>query len=708
MRGSFRPPGGRYKERRRPPPVDGPPRSVKERLDRRYDPRCDNLGDWAAAGGAVARPHTTAGVSVQRSLRLGAQKFSRVKRSAALAALARAEDQARLIEAEARSPPPKTYRAPRTTTRPATVAFTRQLKPVARAATPKDGTRPASKASERPSTAPEPGQDVENDADEEAAFSKHARDRWDAVAAEAAPAPEGWPSNWPRLGGEGWAAFPGGASTVDERYDGRAGFYRLLKECREAGDAAAFRALAAWTSGSAKYRDLVAAAERAGTGPVPILALRLADAEAPPAVVEAALEACHALAPHDDVLNALAKAHVPKRACAAITRAADAGEERILRHGCLVLEMCVRTDGASHNFGELFAAASRALEAATGASVEAACALVAALASNADENQLTKMLPIVPMLERVAQSGSKEKIYERQAANSALQKLEFAACPTVEELMAAPPTDDEDPAEVERKRIEAERDATETKFLETPGAAHARALVKACDLGGPGKAQLTLQEVELARSNAAYGDFVKWLLRDRAREFKRRAVEMALGITELTAAFADFQALMRAARLAREEAVQEVARRRDAAVDEAREAELERKRLRKERAEKREAALRKISPAEWAARAVLKDADDSGNGEVSKNELESCLARRSKFRAFVTWLLRDFRGRTIDLTGLTQQVRVYLREVHDDDALTAVARRPDNTYPSVTPRAARVSHDDSSLDGSIRIEISSR
>ena len=47
---------------------------------------------------------------------------------------------------------------------------------------------------------------------------------------------------------------------------------------------------------------------------------------------------------------------------------------------------------------------------------------------------------------------------------------------------------------------------------------------------------------------------------------------MALGITELTAAFADFQALMRAARLEREEAVQEVARRRDAAVDEAREA----------------------------------------------------------------------------------------------------------------------------------------
>ena len=82
MRGSFRPPGGRYKERRRRPPGDGPPRSVKERLDRRYDPRCDNLGDWAAAGGAVARPHTTAGVSVQRSLRLGAQKFSRVKRSA--------------------------------------------------------------------------------------------------------------------------------------------------------------------------------------------------------------------------------------------------------------------------------------------------------------------------------------------------------------------------------------------------------------------------------------------------------------------------------------------------------------------------------------------------------------------------------------------------------------------------------------------------
>ena len=99
-------------------------------------------------------------------------------------------------------------------------------------------------------------------------------------------------------------------------------------------------------------------------------------------------------------------------------------------------------------------------------------------------------------------------------------------------------------------------------------------------------------------------------------------------------------------------------------------------------------------------------ADDSGNGEVSKNELESCLARRSKFRAFVTWLLRDFRGRTVDLTGLTQQVRVYLREVHDDDALTAVARRPDDTYPSVTP--PRVSHDDSSLDGSIRIEISSR
>ena len=121
---AFRPPGGRYKERRRRPPVDGPPRSVKERLDRRYDPRCDNLGDWAAAGGAVARPHTTAGVSVQRSLRLGAQKFSRVKRSAALAALARAEDQARLIEAEARSPPPKAYRAPRTTTRPATAAFT--------------------------------------------------------------------------------------------------------------------------------------------------------------------------------------------------------------------------------------------------------------------------------------------------------------------------------------------------------------------------------------------------------------------------------------------------------------------------------------------------------------------------------------------------------------------------------------------------------
>ena len=183
---------------------------------------------------------------------------------------------------------------------------------------------------------------------------------------------------------------------------------------------------------------------------------------------------------------------------------------------------------------------------------------------------------------------------------------------------------------------------------------------------------------------------------------------MALAVDELTTAFADFQALMRAARLAREEAVQEVARRRDAAVDEAREAELERKRLKKERAEKREAALRRISPAEWAARAVLKDADDSGNGEVSKNELESCLARRSKFRAFVTWLLRDFRGRTVDLTGLTQQVRVYLREVHDDDALTAVARRPDNTYPSVTPRAARVSHDDSSLDGSIRIEISSR
>ena len=76
-----------------------------------------------------------------------------------------------------------------------------------------------------------------------------------------------------------------------------------------------------------------------------------------------------------------------------------------------------------------------------------------------------------------------------------------------------------------------------------PGAAHARALVKACDLGGPGKAQLTLQEVELARSNAVYGEFVKWLLEDRAREFKRRAVEMALGITELTAAFVDFQAL---------------------------------------------------------------------------------------------------------------------------------------------------------------------
>ena len=74
---------------------------------------------------------------------------------------------------------------------------------------------------------------------------------------------------------------------------------------------------------------------------------------------------------------------------------------------------------------------------------------------------------------------------------------------------------------------------------------------------------------------------------------------MALAVDELTTAFADFQALMRAARLAREEAVQEVARRRDAAVDEAREAELERKRLKKERAEKREAALRRQSKTDF-------------------------------------------------------------------------------------------------------------
>ena len=78
---------------------------------------------------------------------------------------------------------------------------------------------------------------------------------------------------------------------------------------------------------------------------------------------------------------------------------------------------------------------------------------------------------------------------------------------------------------------------------------------------------------------------------------------MALAVVSSSTAFADFQALMRAARLAREEAVQEVARRRDAAVDEAREAELERKRLKKERAEKREAALRRISPAGRAASA---------------------------------------------------------------------------------------------------------
>ena len=78
--------------------------------------------------------------------------------------------------------------------------------------------------------------------------------------------------------------------------------------------------------------------------------------------------------------------------------------------------------------------------------------------------------------------------------------------------------------------------------------------------------------------------------------------------------------------------------------------------------------------------------------------------------AFLTWLLADFRG-VVDVHALTAHVRVYLREVHDDDALNAVARRPDDTYPREKPARRpefRVSHDDASLDGSIGIEISPR
>lgn len=715
MRGSFRPPGGRYAPTERPPGAGPTPLSVKEQLDRRYAPRCDALQDWAAAGGPTVRPRTTVGVSIRRSLRLGASKFKSVKRSKALAVVVRAERAAASAAAEARAPPPRLPR-PRAARRPATVAAAPPA-PVA-AAVAQEEVRPATAASERPATAPELREAVENDADEEAAFLRHAQDRWDA-APSAAPAPEGWPSGWPRVGGEGWVRFPGGLCEVDEAYDGRAGFYRLLKACREAGDAAAFKALAAWTSGSAKYRDLVAAAERAGTGPARVLAMRLEAAtrvaalesgEAATLVVAAALEACHALAPHPALLAALAKANLPKRVCAAVTRAADLGEAGgdTLRHGCLFLELWVRADGPAALFAEIFESAGRALAAARASGVEAACALVASLAAKADDAQLTHMLALVPALEQVTASSSKEKIYERQAANAALQKLSLIACSSVEALMARPPEAKEDPAELERRRLEAEREAKELAFLETPPVDHARALVKACDSSK--NAKLTLGEVQMAASHKTYGEFVAWLVDGRAREFKRRAVEMALSVTELAPAVADFQELIRATRRAREEDFQARARRRDAAVDEEREAALARTEATRRRAAEKEAALRRISPAEWAARRVMRDADDSGNGEVSKNELQSCLARRSRFAAFLTWLLADFRG-VVDVQALTAHVRVYLREVHDDDALNAVARRPDDTYPREKPARrpeSRVSHDDASLDGSIRIEISSR
>jgi len=291
---------------------------------------------------------------------------------------------------------------------------------------------------------------------------------------------------------------------------------------------------------------------------------------------------------------------------------------------------------------------------------------------------------LVKGLARCLKHDRKDAACLRTAANKALGHLAVAAQPSFEDLIAgARPRPKEDPAVLEARRAEAARRAAEDAFLSTPASAHAAALMRHCDTFSK-NARLTAAELEGAVRHPVYADVARWLLADRASEFKARDADgsRTLGLDELEDAVDAFQTRIATARKASEDAADAEARAAEAAEIRARRDVQRRESLAQREAEMRELALSKLPPEVWAARAVARDVDASGNRELSLVELDAAISNRSRFSRFLAWLrphlgaLDADGSRSVGVDELATGIGAYLREVYDDDALNAVARRP--------------------------------
>ncbi|KAK7230733.1 hypothetical protein SO694_00172041 [Aureococcus anophagefferens] len=473
-----------------------------------------------------------------------------------------------------------------------------------------------------------------------------------------------------------------------------------------------------------------AASPGAGAAPPPpgsgarrarALASRCSDA-----LTLAALAAAHHLARSPEVLEDLGAAGLGPAVLDALADGElrpDAFELGKIAHGTLALELLVRTysgdwralvaaslpkdhgvssqlvhDGEALSPFLLFLrGAKRALRRCAGdvEATEACAALLHALTAAASDAELAHMLNgehrVVEALAG-ADSKRRESQYLRTAIRTGLGNLALANQPTMEELLlrlrgpGAAKTD----AELARERMEGAMDDAEKQFMDLPSETHAQNIMDICDRVVKND-KLTISELQIGLDDAVYGEVVAWILGDRHRVFREIDADHShtLELAEIVRAVDLFKQLREDER-AREDYDREMAVREaedlaaGVARDRARrESYATAKRLRAE------SAARRRSPAEVAARGIMRHCDvQDANRELTISELQGGLVN-TQYSNFLSWLVhRSHFGKfdankthTLNLEELTLSVVAYLEAYPDDEAIAAPSRPQSREVP---------------------------
>lgn len=233
-------------------------------------------------------------------------------------------------------------------------------------------------------------------------------------------------------------------------------------------------------------------------------------------------------------------------------------------------------------------------------------------------------------------------------------------------------------------------DDAEKQFMDLPSETHAQNIMDICDRVVKND-KLTISELQIGLDDAVYGEVVAWILGDRHRVFREIDADHShtLELAEIVRAVDLFKQLREDER-AREDYDREMAVREaedlaaGVARDRARrESYATAKRLRAE------SAARRRSPAEVAARGIMRHCDvQDANRELTISELQGGLVN-TQYSNFLSWLVhRSHFGKfdankthTLNLEELTLSVVAYLEAYPDDEAIAAPSRPQSREVP---------------------------